>query len=144
MAAAARGRFAVWQQILVIVICLATAGALTWRFTRPEILNGHIPEDFPHTWIAQADDGKADKVVIIRARNEPDQPYEKDGVKLFHAFACLNPKCPGRKNDQPFIFAHWNQRPCPKCNAVDLEVVQRYETPEGEAILAPIRASFGK
>lgn len=136
-------RLSLAQQLVLIVLCLGVAGVVVLYWSKPDVPNGHIPEDFPHTWLAPQDDGHPDKVVIIRCRDEPPPPVEQNGVKLFQAYQCLNEKCPGRSDGQPFVFAHWDQRPCPRCKTTDPNYLQRFETPEGAIIVAEIRRSFG-
>lgn len=131
-----------WQQILLIIVCLGTAGTVVWRSLAPEVPNGHVPVDFPNTWLAPADDGHPERIVIIPGRTEPTPPYEQNGVKLFPAYECLNEKCPGRAGGKPFVYAHWDMRPCPRCGSVDPRQIQRFNTPEGAAMLVEIRKGF--
>jgi hypothetical protein len=132
-----------WQQLAIIVLCLGTAGTVVWRSLAPEVPNGHVPVDFPNTWIAAEDDGHPERVVILRGRTEPTGPVERDGKKLFPAYQCLDEHCSGRKDGKPYVFAYWYMRPCPKCGDNDPAKVQRYNTPEGEEMLVKIRKDFG-
>lgn len=131
-------------QITLICICLGVAGLLAWHWLQPVAPNAQIPADFPNTWIAEQNDGHPERIVIVPGRTEPPAPHVQDGVKLFPAWCCLNEKCPGRHDGQPFVFAHWDMRPCPKCGNLDPKLLQRFNTPEGEAMLVEIRRSFGQ
>jgi hypothetical protein len=129
---------------LLVLAALAVAFALwqglgTLGGSEP---NAHMPSDFPHAYLAPADNGMIDKVVVWRGRNPPEV-VELEGAERFPAFQCTARQCPGAKGGVPFVFAYGHDprgksgatTTCPACTAAkrDAHEVSRYRTPEGEA-----------
>lgn len=133
-----------WRQLLLILACAGLAAVSFCRWLQPDESEMQVPVDFPNTWIAAQDDGHPDRLVIIRGRSEPQTPVTRDGTTLFQAYHCLNPACPGHSGHAPYVFAHWDLRPCPRCGSRDPAVIQRHHTPEGEALLARMRQAFAR
>ena len=128
------------MQIAVIVGCLALAVVVLRYALAADVPNGHIPEDFPHPWLGKADAGHPERIVIVPARQEPAAPLVQDGVELWPAWRCLDPACPGRKNEQPFVFPGPQGTMCPRCpKRFDPRLVERAYTPEAEEMLKRIR-----
>lgn len=137
----------------IAVLVIAAVGGLVWSVAGfvGEEPNDHIPNDFPHAFIAAADNGHPDRVVVVRARMAPTGAQEIDGHTRWPAWSCANPTCPGRVGDQLFIFAYGDPAQgaaavCPRCSALggdqDPTQIGAYMTPEAEAILAEVRARY--
>lgn len=140
--------------LLAVAALLAVAFAI-WQvrsFFGPEIKNGHLPADFPNAFIAPADNGNLGAVKIFKGRTPP-AILEQEGVRSWPADVCLNDRCPGAHDGQRFVFAFgWDpdahpgpSTVCPQCAAAKLDPtrIQRWYTPEAEAILVKVRASLG-
>ena len=137
------------KQIAVGLLVVVAVTALAW--SRGGFLgeseNAHIPDDFPHPFIAPADNGHPDRVVVVRARMAPFGPQDLDGARRFPAWRCDNPACDA---GDPFVFAYGDPQQgasstCPACTAAgnrDPTQVMPYATPEGAAILERVRAGF--
>lgn len=127
-------------QIAIIVVGLAAVVLLFSVILRPEVPLGHIPEDFPHPWLARGDAGHPEKLVLLRGRQEPVPPCTRDGVELWFAWRCLAPGCAGRQGDQGWVFPGGYTVQCPRCGArmEDGKLDRAYDA-EGEAAVARIR-----
>ena len=140
--------------LLTVAALLAVAFAIyqVRAFFGPEVKNGHLPADFPHAFISPADNGNVAAVRIFNGRTPPDV-LERDGVRTWPAHVCRNEACPGAHGGEGFVFAYgWDPEAhpgpstvCPQCAAAKLEPthIQRWYTPEAEAILVTVRDSLG-
>jgi len=128
------------MQIAVIVVCLVMSVVVLRYYLAPDVPNGHIPEDFPHPWLAKADAGHPERIVIVPARYEPPAPHTLNGVELWPAWRCLDPACPGRKDGVAYVFPGGQSAMCPRCpKRLDSSLVERAYTPEAEEVLKRIR-----
>lgn len=119
--------------------------------------NGHLPRDFPHAFLAPADNGHADHVRVWRGRVPPEPPVEIDGVACWPAYVCASTECIYREqHGQPWIYAHGHDpaapadaRPvggCVPCHKAgrDPTAVQFHTTAEAERILEGIRGPIDR
>ncbi len=128
------------MQIAVILVCMTLSVVVLRHALKPDIPNGHIPEEFPHPWLGLSDAGHPDRIVIVLARSEPPAPHTQDGVELWPAWRCLDPSCPGNKGGKPYVFPGPQSTMCPRCpKRFDPSLVERAYTPEAEEILKRIR-----
>ena len=137
--------------VVAAVACVAFATYQVYSMTHP-IKNGHIPKDFPNSYIAPADNGHMDKVVVWRGRLPPPM-IEVDGIKRWEAYVCYSNTCPGAQGDVPYVFAHGydpsaNPGPsglCPACvagHARDSTKVKLYFNPEAQQRLVGVYESL--
>ncbi len=128
------------MQIVIIIVCLLGAILMLRHSLAPDIPNGHIPTDFPHPWLARADAGHPERIVIVRARNEPPAPLNQDGVELWPAWRCLAEDCTGRKDGVPYVYPGVQRTKCPLSpKPFEASTVERAYTPEAEELLKRIR-----
>lgn len=133
-------------------LVVVAAAAVVWSVASflDDPANAHIPSDFPHPFIAPVDNGNIEAVVVVRARMAPFGAQQIDGVERWPAWRCDHAACPGRRGDQPFVFAYGEpgrgaSMVCPACVAGGIEdptQIRPYATPEGEAILSEVRAKY--
>lgn len=140
---------------MVAVVAMVVGVWQTWRVIAPGDANGHVPGDFPHAFLAPADDGLTESVKIWRGRVAP-ATLDVNGTTCFPAYACRNTDCPGRSGDRPYIFANTTKGSiptCPKCveaiakaapadkGKFDPGNVGPFYTPEAAAIVSSIQSA---
>ena len=93
---------------VVILICLIMViSTLTGSGGGGSIL----PDDFPHAYLAEADNGNYEAVLIKRGKRSTPTPFTENGKEYWEAYVCHNASCPGRapgkkgKDGLPYIFA---------------------------------------
>lgn len=71
-----------------------------------------LPDDFPHAYLAEGDDGDYDAILVKRGNRATRTPFTENGKRYWEAYICDNEACPGRaankqkgKGDRPYIFA---------------------------------------
>lgn len=71
-----------------------------------------LPNDFPHAYLAEGDDGDYDAILVKRGNRATRTPFTENGKRYWEAYICDNEACPGRaankqkgKGDRPYIFA---------------------------------------
>lgn len=149
-----------WVAVTVFAIAF-----LMWRavvqFADPPV-NGHLPADFPNAFIAPADNGKPDAIVVWRGRVAPPMLNE-DGIRRWPVWVCRNPTCAGATGGVPFVFAkgHDPEGPsdpssaCPACAKAFAEAktdkgrfdplrIEMWFTPEAEDQLRTANARLAQ
>lgn len=87
---------------VVIIACLSYVG---YCFYGPVNNDSALPENYPHAFLAEKDNGNYDAILVKRGRRDAPTPFTENGKEYWPAYICSNPDCPGRKNGKPYIFA---------------------------------------
>lgn len=72
-----------------------------------------LPDDFPHAYLAEEDNGNYDAILIKRGSKSIQAPFTENGKEYWDAYVCHNEACPGRgpakkgskEGGRPYIFA---------------------------------------
>lgn len=86
-------------------VIIACVGYIVYYFYGPARNDSILPANFPHAFLAAADDGNYDAILIKRGKREVPTPFTENGKEYWPAFVCVNPSCPGLKGGKPYIFA---------------------------------------
>jgi hypothetical protein len=149
------------RSVIWVAVAIISLVFVAWRasvqFADPPP-NAHLPADFPNAFIAPADNGKPDAIVVWRGRVAPAM-INDDGIRRWPVWVCRNPACPGAAGDVPFVFAHGHDPEglsepttvCPACAKALAEAktdksrfdplrIEMWFTPEARAILDDVNA----
>lgn len=73
-----------------------------------------LPDNFPHAYLAEEDNGNYDAILIKRGNKSFSTPFTENGKEYWEAYVCHNEACPGRtggkgkkgaQEGRPYIFA---------------------------------------
>ena len=91
--------------VVLGVVIVACIGYIIYYFFGSAGSDSILPDNFPHSYLAVADNGNYDALLIKRGRRDTSTPFTENGKEYWGAYICRNPSCPGLKNNRPFIFA---------------------------------------
>jgi hypothetical protein len=86
---------------LVAACVLVVAGALLWWQQRTPAA---FPHDFPYTWLVAGTITTDPEQVRVLPGVSPEESPQEDGKRLYPAYACTDPSCPGRVGGQALLF----------------------------------------
>jgi hypothetical protein len=89
--------------VLGIVILIAVISLIKSQVGGGDSL---IPANFPHTYLAEVDNGNYGALLIVRGQNSRPTPFTENGKEYWSAYICSAENCPGRAEDgKPYLFA---------------------------------------
>lgn len=94
-----------WLLVPLAGLGLVAAVFILWRAHDRSQPNGHLPRDFPHAFLAPADDGHPERIVLWRGRVPPPTIVDHEQT-CYPVWECPNQNCPGRTEAGPWIFAY--------------------------------------
>lgn len=149
-------RSVVWVPVTIIALAFVIWRAVA-QFSDPPA-NGHLPADFPNAFIAPADNGKPEAIVVWRGRVAPAM-INDDGIRRWPVWVCRNPTCAGASGGTPFVFAKGHDpegqsepsNSCPACAKAFTEAktdkgrfdplrIEMWFTPEAQAMIDTVNA----
>lgn len=96
-----KGGDAAWKHspVVGIVLVLLIVGCILYTLSALGGGGGGslLPDNFPHAYLAAADDGKYEAVLVKPGKNETKVPFAENGKEYWQAFVCMNENCPGRQ-----------------------------------------------
>lgn len=87
--------------IAAVGIVVVAVGLILWQQRSPAT----FPADFPYTWLAAGVTTTDAALVQVLPGTTPEQAPQADGKRLYPAYVCTAPDCPGRTADgKPQLF----------------------------------------